>query len=109
QVAVDQVRLEIGLDQGHDNDDLIDVGDEDVFAAAGSPCQQAVAGLHAVDEAFVGAGGFEPDPVAGGDDAAFFGRKGAQEPAQSAFELFAVFGFNNALQAVDAEDAARNA
>ena len=34
QVAVDQVRLQLRLDQGHDDHDLVDVGDQDVLPAA---------------------------------------------------------------------------
>ena len=51
QVAVDQVRLQVRLDQRHDDDDLIDVGDQDVLPAARGPRQHAVPRLDALDDA----------------------------------------------------------
>jgi hypothetical protein len=34
EIAIDQVRFQIRLDQRHDDDDLIDVGDQDMLPAA---------------------------------------------------------------------------
>ena len=87
QVAVDQVRLQVRLDQRHDDDDLIDVGDQHVLPAARGPRQHAVPRLDALDHPLGAArlperrSRTHPDPVAGRDDAALVGRQALEQPA----------------------------
>ena len=46
------MRLDVRLDQRHDDDHLIDVGDDDVLPAAGGAGQQAMPRLDPLDDAF---------------------------------------------------------
>src|SRR5438128_503083 len=66
QVAINQMRLDVRFDQRHDDDHLIDIGDDDVFPAARGASQQAMPRVDALDESFVVGRGSKPDAVAGG-------------------------------------------
>ena len=52
EIAIDEVRLQIGFDERHDDDELIDVGDQHVFAFSRGAGQNAVPRLDALDHAF---------------------------------------------------------
>ena len=52
QIAVDEVRLEVRLNDGHDDDDLIHIGDDDVLPAARRARQHAVPRFDPFDEPF---------------------------------------------------------
>src|SRR5262249_40580270 len=91
--------------QGHDNHDLIDVGDENVLAAARGAGEQSMAGLDALDQPLIIEGRSKPDPVAGGDDVSFIGYETAQQPANGTAILPAVFHLDHAVETVDAEHA----
>src|SRR5262249_51721173 len=104
EVAVDQVRLEVRLDERDDDDHLIDVGDDDLLAPLGGARQQAVPRLDALDHALVAAHREDPDAVAGGDDVALVGRERFQQAAHRTAEPPAVVGLDDALL-VNADDA----
>ena len=53
EIAIDEVRLEFGFDEGDDDRRLIDIGDEHVFAAPTGASQDAVARLDALDHALL--------------------------------------------------------
>ena len=50
EVAVDQAELQAGLGQGRDDEDLVDVGDEDVLAVAIAAGDHAPTGLDLLDQ-----------------------------------------------------------
>jgi hypothetical protein len=103
QVAVDEVRLEVRLDQRHDDDKLVHVGHEDVLSAARRPRQQAVTRLDPLDEPLVPGRRPKPDTVAGGDDVALIGGQGPQQSPDGTAVLPAVVGLHNTGQPVNAE------
>src|SRR5262249_25847391 len=107
EIAVDEVRLQFRLDQRHNDDDLIDVGDENMLAAAGRAREQAVPRLPALDHAFVVQRAPKPDAVAGSDDVALVDSERAQQPSDRTAEAPTIIGLHNAPQSVRPQDAAR--
>ena len=109
QVAVDQRELQPRLLEGRDDEDLVDVGDEDVLAAAVAAGDRPAAGLDLLDQPFLAAAvaGPEPDAVADGDDVAGVDRQGLEDAADVAGVLAAVVGLDDREQAVDPDDPAR--
>src|SRR6266436_9635823 len=81
EIAVDQVRLEVRLNQRHDDNDLIDVGDNNVLPATGGAGQEAVPRFDSLDESLIVGRGPYPDAVAGRDDVALVGGQGAEQAA----------------------------
>ena len=106
EIAVDQVRLQVGLDERHDDDDLIDVGDEDMLPAARGARQNAVPRLDAFDEAFVVERRPNPDVIAGRDDVAFVGRQRLEQAPYFGANLSAVVHLHDAVEPMDAQHAA---
>src|SRR5438045_570101 len=58
EVAVDEVRLEIRLNQRHDDDELIDVRDQHVLAPPAGAREHAVPRFDALDDALLNRGQF---------------------------------------------------
>src|SRR5262249_34812427 len=120
QISVDQMRLEVRLDEGHDDDDLVNVGDDDVLSAARGASQETMSRLDALDQAFAnnpalswgeraGCGRRGPDPntVASRDDISLVGGETAKQPADGTAEEPAVIGFHDAEKAVHPHHPAR--
>jgi hypothetical protein len=105
EVAIDQVRLQVRLDQRDDDDELIDVGDEHVLAAAGGTRQDPATRLDSLNEPLAVARVAEPDAVAGGDDAPLVGDQALEQAADGTAVEGAVFGFDDALETMDADHA----
>ena len=106
QVAVDEGGLQGGLFEGGDDQDLVDIGDQDVFAAAVATGDGAVAAVDFFDHALVVATGAEPDDVADGDDVSAVDGEGFQDSTDAAAVGVAVVGQDHAIEAVDFDDAA---
>ena len=98
EVAVDQVRLQVRLDQRHDDDDLIDVGDQDVLPPREAAGQHAVPRLDALDHAFVAS--WRAACTQTRSPVVTMLRSSvarSEHPAHGAAELPAVFGLDDAL------------
>src|SRR6266851_4727036 len=107
EIAVDQVRLEVRLNQRHDDNDLIDVGDNNVLPATGGAGQEAVPRLDSLDESLVVGRGPNPNAIAGRDDVALIGGERAEESTHRTAELAAVVGGHDVEEAVLAEHSTR--
>src|SRR6185436_6509338 len=97
------------LDQGHYDDELVHVGDQDVLAAPGSTGEHAMPRLDPLDHTFVISRVAEPDAVAGGDNTPFVRRQALEQPADGAPVKSAVFSLDDALKAVDTDHPPRSA
>ena len=96
QKAIDQIGLQIGFGRAANDQQLIDVGDDNVLPAATGAAQHAMARLHALDDPLVPRRRSEPDPVPRGNHMPLIGAERLEQSAGSAFELLAIRVFDNA-------------
>jgi Methane oxygenase PmoA len=113
------VRLQVRLYQRHHDDELIDVGDQDMFAAAASASQNAMPRFHALDETLgnlallrtqgtppLGFGWTKPNNISGGQDAATVGDKLLEQSPDGAAVQLAALALHDTCQSMHAKDPA---
>ena len=100
-----------GLGQGRDDEDLVDVGGEDLLAIAIAAGDHAAAGLDLLDQPLVAGGpaGPEPDAVADRDDVPALDRQGLEQAADVAGIGPPVVGPDHQDQPMDADHPALEA
>jgi hypothetical protein len=98
--------FELGFNQGHDDDNLVHIGDQHMFTTPRSPRQQTVPRLNPFDEPLIVQRGAKPDAIAGGHDVPLIRDQRAQESADGTAIKSAVVGLHHAGETVNAQDAA---
>ena len=106
QKAVDQIRLQVGFGGAGDDQQLIDIGDDDLLAAAGRAAEHRAARLDALDDAFVSPGAAKQHEIAGGHDVPLIGAERFEQPPRGTHVQRAVGSFDGAGQAMNGQGAA---